>query len=289
VGHTLEGLVHPTCVATLPFFAVWLSALAAAVLSAFDDFGVGEHLAGGRGRARRGLAGVLRCHGRIPPPCASGPSDSGPRRPRRYSAQQLTTHLAKLDGQEGNLLDLAADADIPKAKLKERLLRISTQRTQIQADMADLTVGLQAGAKVIEAALLLLEQPDELYRKLDHQGRRSLNQAIFNELYIYRDEVIDDDLRAPYAAFVEVHRGSTVIHAERQDNSPTLAGHGNTRGRWTVTCHRPLWGTEALLLETALSGGGSSKDALVEVMGIEPTTSSMRPKRSSQLSYTPRG
>ena len=28
---------------------------------------------------------------------------------------------------------------------------------------------------------------------------------------------------------------------------------------------------------------------LVEVMGVEPTTSSMRPKRSSQLSYTPRG
>ena len=25
----------------------------------------------------------------------------------------------------------------------------------------------------------------------------------------------------------------------------------------------------------------------VEVMGVEPTTSSMRPKRSSQLSYTP--
>jgi hypothetical protein len=25
----------------------------------------------------------------------------------------------------------------------------------------------------------------------------------------------------------------------------------------------------------------------VEVMGFEPTTSSMRPKRSSQLSYTP--
>jgi hypothetical protein len=26
---------------------------------------------------------------------------------------------------------------------------------------------------------------------------------------------------------------------------------------------------------------------VVEVMGFEPTTSSMRPKRSSQLSYTP--
>ena len=28
---------------------------------------------------------------------------------------------------------------------------------------------------------------------------------------------------------------------------------------------------------------------VVEVMGIEPTASSMRPKRSSQLSYTPEG
>ena len=28
---------------------------------------------------------------------------------------------------------------------------------------------------------------------------------------------------------------------------------------------------------------------LVEVMGFEPTASSMRPKRSSQLSYTPEG
>ncbi len=31
----------------------------------------------------------------------------------------------------------------------------------------------------------------------------------------------------------------------------------------------------------------SRRQALVEVMGFEPTTSSMRPKRSSQLSYTP--
>ena len=29
--------------------------------------------------------------------------------------------------------------------------------------------------------------------------------------------------------------------------------------------------------------------SLVEVMGLEPTASSMRPKRSSQLSYTPEG
>ena len=31
------------------------------------------------------------------------------------------------------------------------------------------------------------------------------------------------------------------------------------------------------------------RPCVVEVMGIEPTASSMRPKRSSQLSYTPEG
>src|SRR5690606_8434943 len=41
------------------------------------------------------------------------------------------------------------------------------------------------------------------------------------------------------------------------------------------------------LLEAIVLGDGSSKEAMVEVMGVEPTTSSMRPKRSSQLSYTP--
>ncbi len=29
--------------------------------------------------------------------------------------------------------------------------------------------------------------------------------------------------------------------------------------------------------------------SLVEAMGVEPTTSSMRPRRSSQLSYAPNG
>ena len=40
--------------------------------------------------------------------------------------------------------------------------------------------------------------------------------------------------------------------------------------------------------ETAVDQRSRPSD-LVEVMGLEPTASSMRPKRSSQLSYTPEG
>ena len=47
-------------------------------------------------------------------------------------------------------------------------------------------------------------------------------------------------------------------------------------------------GGEMANRDRTLRDRGSDETSLVEVMGIEPTTSSMRPKRSSQLSYTPR-
>ena len=50
-------------------------------------------------------------------------------------------------------------------------------------------------------------------------------------------------------------------------------GDGTPVARCTDAARRPRWRT----------------DLRVEVMGLEPTASSMRPKRSSQLSYTPEG
>jgi hypothetical protein len=84
--------------------------------------------------------------------------------------QQLRTQLTKLDVQEENLLDLAADAALPKAKLKQRLLRVAQQREQITADLANVRLNVDAGARVVEAALRLLERPDELYQAMDGQG-----------------------------------------------------------------------------------------------------------------------
>ena len=41
--------------------------------------------------------------------------------------------------------------------------------------------------------------------------------------------------------------------------------------------------TEADLLAAALKGDGGRRTAVVEVMGFEPTASSMRPKRSPAI------
>ncbi len=75
--------------------------------------------------------------------------------------------------------------------------------------------------------------------------------------------------------------GGPGRHADDQE---ALRRNGERPTHTTPT--RPQLGTEASLRAAALAGG-SSKDAMVEVMGFEPTASSMRPRRSSQLSYTP--
>lgn len=103
--------------------------------------------------------------------------------------KQLTTQLGKLDVQEENLLDLAADGDLPQAKIRRRLHRIQGQRQTLTEQLQDVGTNLDAGAALLEAALDLLEHPQELYRQITDHGRRMLNQALFDKLYIEGGEV----------------------------------------------------------------------------------------------------
>jgi site-specific DNA recombinase len=190
--------------------------------------------------------------------------------------QQIQTQLTKLDVQEENLLDLAADASIPKAKLKERLRRISDQRGQLQESLADTESDLSVGAEALEKCLSVLEQPDELYRRMDKEGRKMLNQALFAKLYVFRDEVIDDEIAEPFAGLVEVSRSVTVTATnERTVASTATRCHETKRGRWTVSCTRPLMSSGGQLLAAALVDEGSSSRSLVGVEGLEPPTLSL--------------
>ncbi len=78
----------------------------------------------------------------------------------------------------------------------------------------------------------------------------------------------DDERLADILASVKAIRA----HLARGDLSDGLVSGPQSRR----TCRR--WPQQL---------SGFSMFALVEVMGLEPTASSMRPKRSSQLSYTP--
>ena len=189
----------------------------------------------------------------------------------RLLRQQLNVQLARLDRQEENLLDLASDAALPKDKLRSRLSQLQRERERLQDQLERTSDQLEVGAALLDAALKLLDNPYELYRQAGPAGRRLLNQAIFLKLYVDAYEVTDAKLASPFAE---------LLGAQRQ-----LGQVGYHRGNGTEA---ETSDDRAILLVTALSGGGSSKKAMVDLRGLEPLTSSMPWRRSTGLSYRPR-
>jgi site-specific DNA recombinase len=175
----------------------------------------------------------------------------------------LRAQLAELDRQEDRYLDLIGDPDWPQDKIKARLqkAREDKQKTVYQLDnvLDDLTPGHDA----LRAALELLDRPRELYRAAPDDGRKKLNKALFNRLYLDAEDrtptTTRHDLIEPYASLVDATRGT-------HDGPKTHLGG---------------------LLATALQGGCASKAAMVELRGIEPLTFSMRTRRATNCATAP--
>lgn len=119
---------------------------------------------------------------------------------------QSEREVAKLEVQEENLLDLAADGTVAAAKIRSRLRSIEERRHKLQADQATANTKLIQGARAVEAMLELLSDPEELYRRASDQDRRLLNQAIFEKIYVDLDEVIEDEIAEPFRDLVELAR-----------------------------------------------------------------------------------
>ena len=83
------------------------------------------------------------------------------------------------------------------------------------------------------------------YRRLDATGRRHLNQAIFEAIYIDDDRVVYARLSDPFA---ELLAEDLLAFLDQDIKNPDLVTHGR----------------------------GSRETRLVEVMGLEPTTSTLR-------------
>ncbi len=173
---------------------------------------------------------------------------------------QIKERLAKLDRQESNLVDLAADGALPNAKIRERLRGIADDRTKLEDQLEGCDDQLEVGAALIDAALRLLEDPETLYRESGPNFRRTLNQTIFEKLYIDDGEVTGAIIREPFGALKAVEIAFAT--------DPNL---GRRRRRPIDAATAPT----ADLLVAALAGKGSSKTLMVELRGLEPLTPSM--------------
>ncbi|WP_407923396.1 recombinase family protein [Actinomadura rubteroloni] len=200
----------------------------------------------------------------------------------RLLHQQLSAQLAALDAKEDNLLDLAADGELPKEKIKGKLREIEAQRRKLRARLDDTDATLSDAARLIELAVTLLEDPQATYLKSDDHQRRLMNQAIFQALYVEEDEITGYELTEPFAS---LHALEGAWRAERAQERADALQNGTTAD---MGANAPENGNSALpegegaawdltlqeLLGTR-SDGGSSGSCLVGDTGIEPVTSTV--------------
>jgi hypothetical protein len=159
--------------------------------------------------------------------------------------QQLSAEIVRLDHQEENLLDLVADGHETSAKVKQRLNAIQLKRSKLTEELGQTGERLAVGAALIENALVLLADPQGMYEKMADDQRRLMNQAVFEKLYVIEDSVTEAVFNPPFDELLQA----------RSDLSKVPGKFGRPR--------RP---SESLA--TALSGVGSNKRVMVEVMRL---------------------
>jgi site-specific DNA recombinase len=184
----------------------------------------------------------------------------------RLLRQHRMAALRALDTKEENLLDLAADPDVPKDKIRQRLQAIGAERQKLTEELESSQTNLAVGAAVIRSALDLLDDPAEMYRQAGPTTRRQLNQTFFAQLYVDGPEVTEERLAEPFDQILYFRR----FRRHTRERSRTL-GRANGAPKDAAR----LMGTSTGLLATALAGQGSSKTAMVELRGLEPLTPSM--------------
>ncbi len=147
---------------------------------------------------------------------------------QRLLHDQLTQELARVDRQEENLIDLAASAadTSNNARIRTRLTELQNRRTELQHRLNDTDNRLQQGADVLTAQLDLLQRPDELYRRLNDNGKRQLNQAIFEELLIDLDPEHPDPTITGQTYTEPVHDLLTTAHGHPQTAPSTERSRG---------------------------------------------------------------
>ena len=147
-------------------------------------------------------------------------------------------------------MDLAADGSLPKTKIRERLHRIADERAKLEEQLEGCGDQLEVGAALIDAALKLLEDPATLYRESGPNFRRTLNQTIFEKLYIDNGEVSGEVMREPFGTLKAVATAYAADPNLGRRRRPAIDASASTTD----------------LLIGALAGKGSCKTLMVETM-----------------------
>ena len=186
----------------------------------------------------------------------------------------LTMKLAKLEHAEERVIDLVADGDLSTGKARTKLTRIKQERDRLREQVTEADSQLALGIELVQMALAMLDRTQEAYRQAPDGGRRQLNQAFYEKMYVDdRGQVADTVLTDLFSDF----RTATRLDAKKI----TTAKKAITIDEWVDTA------STAELLADVASAGGSSKRSMVGKAGFEPAASASRTLRANQAALLP--
>jgi site-specific DNA recombinase len=214
--------------------------------------------------------------------------------------EQFARQLEKLDRKESYFLDLAAEEEWPKDKLRSRLATIRDEQTKLRRQLEAAATQLETGRQVFLTALRLLEDPHSMYQHGGETVRSILNRALFARLYVDGQKVTEQALQEPFDMLGEAYRiyqGRRANDSEpphtyhRRGTAELAAADGVTPAgqsdplaaldglQTASSAGSPVEETGATsradliaLLASSLAGDGSSKAVLVGTTGFEPAT-----------------
>lgn len=212
----------------------------------------------------------------------------------RLYRKQLQDQLKELDTKEANLVELAEDGAMPKARIKTRLTEIQRTREKLAAELGQVVENLNAGVEYITGCLELLRDPHGMYMGASDKVRRRLNQAIFKRIYVFNEEITGHELQPALAELHAVQAGVAAVQRGEEPGKAAMLARSVLKRHLPETELATRKGGESLTLVEALTcgfslGQGFNTDHMVELRGIEPLTFSMRTRRATNCAIAPCG
>ncbi|MEC3980400.1 recombinase family protein [Amycolatopsis sp. H20-H5] len=182
--------------------------------------------------------------------------------------------LAKIERKESYFLDLAAEEDWPKDRLREKVQVLRAERRDIQHQLSQTELQLETGRQVFYKALDLLNNPQAVYADGGEIVRSILNKAFFTRLHVQDVDhvsaaVTSYELREPFKSLVAAYTLYDVDLPQATPNSQQDAPQTHKSAILDEYDALDMRSSLAEALDTALSSRVSSTAVLVHLPPLE--------------------
>ena len=227
--------------------------------------------------------------------------------------------LAQLKAESDKLLQAYYADAIDVDHLREEQTRIAASRAGLERRLGQSQLAVEQIHAAFERCCELLLSAHDHYLVSDDNGRRDLNQAVFERIYIRDDEVVGSDLTPVFHRLLDDDLAATLEHEVPKD----LTSNVRTSGLFLVPANpgpsasdqthptgqiRARARRQAVRAHVSVRLGrerpfgplsweqknprpceaeGSNVSLLVGVTGFEPAASSSRTTRATKLRHTP--